>query len=672
MNIDKALLAKRKAVLEQVGKQLKTEFYGLDTIIDKAIASVYAWYVFPELIRRPVIVNLWGMTGVGKTQLVRRLAALLGFSNKFVEIQMDGTSGGSMYRQDSICSILSNCIDEGEPGILLLDEIQRFRTVADDGTDMKVERYQDVWMLLSDGKFAANSDLFIQLEMMIASQQYQDEQEKERNEERETQVKTPKAEGASSSKATADDDKPTVKARHKRFKVHPWEAKMFKQMLRLPESVVEIMTWDAKKIGDLLNKIVNERIDWQIDYTKLIIFVSGNLDSAFAGSGSTEDCDTDADFYHKITSMITVTDIKRSLRKRFKPEQISRLGSNHVIYPSMAKSSYQKLIRATCEKYIVEMREATDIRFSVEPEVYDVIYTNAVYPTQGTRPVFSAIHQIFSTGLVNIACWCLEHNIHDVSLRIDIVAQKMIATDAFSGKEYSTVIDLEITRRKAKISTDMKTLIAAHESGHAVVYALLTKSAPLETKINATSFANGYMIPNDSTNQNLILTKKMLRNDIAVELAGTVAEEIVFGPDNRSSGCRTDIANATASAALYVRKLGFDGTLSHINGDHVVDIVHNTDLQTTNAIVENILKEEYERAKTLLTENFQFYRTIVDKLLDVGTLDQKQFIEAASEFVELGTQAQLQQASNQTLNQQQAQQLVQQLQTSQRTQQSNL
>src|SRR5271157_99496 len=172
MNIDKTILAKRKKELEQVAKQLKTEFFGLDLIIDKVISSVYAWYVFPELIKRPVIVNLWGMTGVGKTQLVRRLSALLGFGSKFVEIQMDGTSGGSSFRQDSICSVLSNCIDEGEAGILLLDELQRFRTVDDTGGDVKVDRFQDVWMLLSDGKFAANSDMFQELEMTIAYQLY--------------------------------------------------------------------------------------------------------------------------------------------------------------------------------------------------------------------------------------------------------------------------------------------------------------------------------------------------------------------------------------------------------------------------------------------------------------------------------------------------------------------
>ena len=43
-------------------------------------------------------------------------------------------------------------VREGEPGILALDEFQRFRTIDNKRADVRVERYQDVWALLSDGK----------------------------------------------------------------------------------------------------------------------------------------------------------------------------------------------------------------------------------------------------------------------------------------------------------------------------------------------------------------------------------------------------------------------------------------------------------------------------------------------------------------------------------------
>src|SRR4051812_38534624 len=165
----------KQAKLEQVAKALKEEFFGIDDIIDKVINLIRAWYIMPSILSRPVIVNLWGMTGVGKTQLVRRLAYMLGFSKKFVEVQMDGFSSGSGFNQNSISGLLaSSSIEEGEPGILLLDEMQRFRTIDSSGGDISVERYQDVWMLLSDGKFSIDTSMFQELEMMLAYQAYSD------------------------------------------------------------------------------------------------------------------------------------------------------------------------------------------------------------------------------------------------------------------------------------------------------------------------------------------------------------------------------------------------------------------------------------------------------------------------------------------------------------------
>ena len=57
----------RIKLLDSALVQLKREFVGLDDIIDQLGASVYAWYVTPEIITRPTIVSIWGMTGTGKT-----------------------------------------------------------------------------------------------------------------------------------------------------------------------------------------------------------------------------------------------------------------------------------------------------------------------------------------------------------------------------------------------------------------------------------------------------------------------------------------------------------------------------------------------------------------------------------------------------------------------------
>ena len=69
-------------ILENVKKQLKQEFIGLDSIIDDLVTSITPWFVTPEVIVRPVVVSLWGMTGTGKSSVVKRLVEILDLKHK--------------------------------------------------------------------------------------------------------------------------------------------------------------------------------------------------------------------------------------------------------------------------------------------------------------------------------------------------------------------------------------------------------------------------------------------------------------------------------------------------------------------------------------------------------------------------------------------------------------
>jgi cell division protease FtsH len=266
-------ISERSAQLRNIVAELKTELFGIDDVIDRVMDTIRAWYVLPEIINRPVIVNLWGLTGTGKTQLIRSLSKKLGFYDRLIEVQMDGYSNGG---GTSIGSMLSDsAVTEGTPGILVLDEFQRIRTIDRDGRERKVEYYMDVWDLLSDGKLPPNISFLGDMERRLAEAAYREER---------------KRQGAN---LDADEDDVVVERlfarqphnNHSKFALTPYQAQDFKGTLKLRESTMEIMTWSPQDLHGRLMSFTQDPHVWEADYSKLLIFVWGNLDEMYGRAG---------------------------------------------------------------------------------------------------------------------------------------------------------------------------------------------------------------------------------------------------------------------------------------------------------------------------------------------------------------------------------------------------
>jgi len=599
------LMRERSAHLALVAAELKTELFGIDDIIDRVIESLRAWYVLPHIIRRPVIVCLWGLTGTGKTQLTRSLAQKLGFYDRFVEVQMDGFSNGSSWRSaDSISAMLAESgVAEGEPGMLVLDEFQRFRTVDEKGKDFAVKRYQDVWQLLSDGRLPPSLSFLQELESSLAYSLYEHEREDKED-----------------AKPTANGSPP----KKLKFALSPYQAQEFKQSLKLKEPLQEIMTWAPQQLQERMLAFKASTESWETDYSRLLIIVSGNLDEMYEGMAQrVEDCDTDADIFHAMTKKLSMIDVKKALGERFKPEQIARLGNNHVIYPSLSQATYERLIRGTCARYADEMRAGAGLCFELHESVYQGIYANAVFPAQGTRPLFSSIHAILSAPLVNAALWALERDVpEDATLYVtlDAAAQSLrVSLGQDGGPGIAYPVPLELNQLKQRASPDFRALLAVHEAGHGLAYARLFGHAPQEIKINVASFEGGY----NSYVRMKAESRQSCLDRLCVGLAGRAAEALVFGEDACTTGSESDFKNATALAARFVRHFGLGSRLSRTDVADSIDDNLNTDVAPTNAEIEALLAQAYARARELLAADSALLLQIVDELLAQGQVSKE-------------------------------------------------
>ena len=588
-------LARKNRQLQEIAARLKTELFGIDAIIDRVIDSVRAWYVLPELVSRPVIVCLWGLTGTGKTQLVRRLTQLLGFYDRFVEVQMDGFSNGAGWRgAQSISGMLAQSgVREGEPGILVLDEFQRFRTIDNKRGELRVERYQDVWALLSDGRLPPALSLLGDIESSIAEAAF----DAERAEAGDAQL---------------------------RFKLRSWEAKELQRNLKLDEPLMEIMAWTPDQIQERLRAFrENGQQRWETDYSRLLVFVCGNLDEAYEDlATSVEDCDSDADIFHALTGKLSVIDVKQALNKRFKPEQVARLGNEHVIYPSLSRRTYEQLIEQGCARYARDTGSRCGLRFELEASVREQIYANAVFPAQGTRPLFSSLHAILGAGLAKAALWALEFGAlpgETVGLTAD--GRSLVAH--WRGQSQAIGAPFEINRLRQRNNADFRALLAVHEAGHGLVHALLFGRAPQEIKIHVASFEGGY----NAYTSRKVWSRRNLLDSICTSLAGRAAELLVFGADLCSSGAESDLRKATESAARMVRHLGHGPRIGRSDVSTSSEENLCTDVEASNAAVEELLQGEHARATALIEAHRDALVALVDELIECGQATPARFAQ---------------------------------------------
>lgn len=610
---------RRKIKLAKISKKLKNKFVGIDSIIDSIIENINIWYIIPELITRPVIINLWGMTGVGKTDLVRTLVYEMELTDKFVEIQMRNKANG--YWNKTVQDFLNNSsIEMDGQGVLLLDEIQRYRTVDQAGVEIHDHDFQDLWMLLSDGVFANDSSAKESLMGMMFGDAYSEDIRNSSPKDNDEDDDEDEPEGKKIKKAK---EKKNVKKRN--FHRNYYSATHLKKRLKRKETVEEIMKWTSDKKTEILAEALKSRELYQGDsYNKLLIFVSGNLDEVYKMANNTDDAEIDADIFHEFSKKINVITVKAALRKRFKPEQISRFGNTHVIYPSLSKSNYQEIIRKKLEEITTDIYNRHGVKITIHKNVNDFIYRNGVFPAQGVRPVLSTISSTIMNSIPLFLLSAIEQKEKEITIKYK--NKYLISTIGNRTEKY--LIEGEIDKIKENKSDEQKIITSVHEAGHSVAYADSFGLVPTQIVANGSSDSTAGYIGLHT----MIPSKDVLEKKIIVLMAGLATEEIVFGEVSKTAGSTSDIQMATVLASSYIREYGMDGYSSIIRSPHnVQNSSYNFDIKESNSKIENMLSEHKKKATELLARNKDFLIRIIDILKEKGTIKSEKFQEIAKE-----------------------------------------
>ena len=190
-------------------------------------------------------------------------------------------------------------------------------------------------------------------------------------------------------------------------------------------------------------------------------------------------------------------------------------------------------------------------------------------------------------------------------------------------------------KKNAIMTEKEKRIVAYHEIGHALVAAEQTHTAPVQkiTIVPRTSGALGYTMQVQEEDRYL-LSKTELENHIATLTGGRAAEELIFG--SITTGASNDIEKATEIARSMVTRYGMDENFGmvalekqdsqYLGGGSTTTCSAETQKHIDKAVV-NIIREQYDKAFNILSENRTKLEELADHLFEKETITGEEFME---------------------------------------------
>lgn len=177
-------------------------------------------------------------------------------------------------------------------------------------------------------------------------------------------------------------------------------------------------------------------------------------------------------------------------------------------------------------------------------------------------------------------------------------------------------------RRTAVITPKTAKITAFHEAGHALVAVLSEGASPIHKATimpRGSSLGMVTMLPEgDQTSQSF---KEMVAF-MDVAMGGRVAEELIFGDENITSGASSDIMNATRTARAMVTKYGFSDEIGIVyhGGNTGEESASGATRAKIDSEVKRLTEASYKRAKDLLTKYSKEHHLLAETLLEYETL----------------------------------------------------
>ncbi len=236
--------------------------------------------------------------------------------------------------------------------------------------------------------------------------------------------------------------------------------------------------------------------------------------------------------------------------------------------------------------------------------------------------------RIIARGTPGFSGADLANLVNEAALMAARVGRRFVTMEDFENAKDKVMMGSE--RRSMVMTEDEKKLTAYHEAGHAIVGLNVPQHDPIhKATIIPRGRALGLVLSLPERDQ-LSVSYTKYTSKIAMAMGGRVAEELIFGLENVTSGAASDIQQVTKIARAMVTQFGFAEELGYVDyaneqqsylGAYGGGSSHSAATQKLiDDKIKELVDEGYHTAKRILTEKRQDLERLAQGLLEYETL----------------------------------------------------
>jgi len=236
--------------------------------------------------------------------------------------------------------------------------------------------------------------------------------------------------------------------------------------------------------------------------------------------------------------------------------------------------------------------------------------------------------RIIARGTPGFSGADLANLVNEAALMAARVGRRFVTMEDFESAKDKVMMGAE--RRSMVMTEDEKKLTAYHEAGHAIVGLNVPQHDPIhKATIIPRGRALGLVLSLPERDQ-LSVTFTKYTSKIAMAMGGKVAEELIFGKENVTSGAASDIQQVSRIARAMVTQFGYAEELGHVDyaneqQSYLGSYQGATSIsQDTQRLIDQKVREivdtGYETAKRILTEKADDLERLAQGLLEYETL----------------------------------------------------